>query len=173
MLLFSWPLLVDGAGTSQVIAAVTKLNDEVDGDLCMMKEDADADFWMLNEELDGDLCTTVECVGAMNSWLSSESVSESLSESDDDRPGGSGPTVIKNHIYFKSKCKKDSNNWIQNRTVFEVDWGAGRRFPTVMVNDSHRLGLHSAAGAVIMEVAWQDARIDILNGFAELQTQKR
>jgi hypothetical protein len=41
-----------------------------------------------------------------------------------------------------------------------------------MVNDSHRLGLHSATGAVIMEVAGQDARVDIFNSFAKLCTQK-
>ena len=73
------------------MAAVTKLNDDVDGDLCMLKEETDADFWMLNDEVDGDLWTTVEWVGAMNSWLSSESLSESLSESVDENPGGSGP----------------------------------------------------------------------------------
>lgn len=52
--------------------------------------------------------------------------------------------------------------------MFEVDGCARRRFPTVMVNDGHRFGMDSTAGAVIMEVAWQDARIDILNCFAEL-----
>jgi len=42
-----------------------------------------------------------------------------------------------------------------------------------MVNDSHRLGLHGATGAVIMEVAGQDARVDIFNSFAKLmRTQK-
>ena len=84
MLFYCWTL---EEGASVVMTAVTKLKEEADNDLWMLNE---VDFCMLNDEMEGDLWTIVECVRATHSWLSSESLSESLSE---DSSGSSAPRI--------------------------------------------------------------------------------
>lgn len=59
-------MIVDRIGTSSVIAAVTKQDEEGDGDLCILNEDKDDDFLMLHMEWEADLCTTFKAVTTLS-----------------------------------------------------------------------------------------------------------
>ena len=140
-----------GASLETAVAGDWSIGGEDDCDLYLLNEDIDDDFWVLNEEMEADLCTSVECVRAMDSpWLSSESLPDSLYESEDDILCISVPAGQS----VKKTIKVDLRLLSNFNTVFEI-----RRHFLLWFIDT--------IGAVVVIIR-HNTCVDIFNGFSKL-----